>query len=83
MEIEVDIKQTTYSKIRLEHKQIKDVVERYIYNKYNVDKDDWIAEGDLMREIELYGSHSWFEKEVLRKATDFDAFLLKLLKELK
>jgi hypothetical protein len=83
MQFDIETSRTVYNKIRLEDKEIKDVVSKYINRKYNIYNDDWIAEGDLTRSVEYHGSHSWFEDEVIRKATEFDAALLKILRELK
>jgi hypothetical protein len=83
MEIDIEIKKITYNKIRLDDEAIIKVIADYIYNKYNIDKDDVIKDGNLTRDIEYHGSHSWYDIKVLREATDFDVTLLKLLKELK
>jgi hypothetical protein len=83
MEFDIEIKKTTYDRVRLNDEDIKKVVLHYISRKYNIRKDDWVAEGDLTREVEYHGSHSWFEQEVIRKVTDFDVALLTLLRELK
>lgn len=83
MEIDVETSRTVYSKIHLEDKEIKDVVSKFISSKYNIYNDDWIESGSLVRDVEYHGSHSWFEKEVVREATDFDVALLKIFKDLK
>lgn len=83
MEIDIEIKRTTYNKIRLEDKEIKEVVSKFISSKYDIYYDDWIKDLNLMRSIEYHGSHSWFEDVVVRPIREFDPFLLKLLKEIK
>jgi hypothetical protein len=83
MEFDVEIREVKYHKVHLDDKEINDIVSKYINRRYNIYNDDWIKGSALMRETEHHGSHSWYEKDKVRDATDFDAFLLKLLKELK
>jgi hypothetical protein len=83
MGFDIEIKKTTYDKVHLKDEDIKKVVTGYITRKYNIYKDDRIEAGSLVRDVEYHGSHSWFDKEVVREATDFDVALLILLKELK
>jgi len=83
MEFDIEIKKTTYDKVRLNDEDIKKVVSNYISRKYDIYYDDWIEDLTLMRSVEYHGSHSWFEDVVVRSMREFDPFLLKLLKELK
>ena len=72
-----------YEDINLSKEDVNAVILNYIYNKYKVASDTYEKEGFLCHEVEYCTSHCWYQEERIRKATEFDKFLLQFIKELK
>jgi hypothetical protein len=70
-QIEVEISDTERSRIIIE----------YVEKKYNLNRYWFIENGNLMEEIEHYGSHKFYETKVIREASKTDKKMLEFIKE--
>lgn len=77
------IKAQTTTEVTISDEQMRDICIKYITQKFDIDPDTmYVENGKLMQEIEVSaGSHSYFEKNVLKKkASKVDITLLDALK---
>jgi hypothetical protein len=77
------IKAQTTTEVTISEDTMQDICVKYIEKTFGVDADImYVEDGKLMQEIEVSaGSHSYFEKSVLKKkASQADIVLLEALK---
>lgn len=79
MKIDVN---TTFE-VELDTKTKKKITEKTLEEIFDIPRDAYIKDKKLVREVEYYTSHSWFEIETIREATESDILYFKLQKELK
>jgi len=66
--------------VTINNKQMEKVTLQYLEERYNLKRDMLIENGELKREVEVSaGSHSFFQEEFIRKATEEDELVLKMI----
>lgn len=79
MKIDVN---TTFE-VELDAKTRKKITEKALEEIFDIPRDAYIKDKKLVHDVEYYTSHSWFETETIREATESDILYFKLQKELK
>ena len=67
----------------IDNNTVKNICIDKICQIYGWDKNYFICAGNLMIEREYHSSHSWSQREIIRKANEEDAFLVKLISDIR
>jgi len=82
--MQVEATQTKDLTVDISPHEVKKIVLEEYYDVFNISKDMYIKNGQLLRDTESYGgSHSWFDTDVVREATEEDIAVFLVLDKLR
>ncbi len=80
----VDASQTKNLTVDLSDWTVRNIVLKQLYELFNLESGMYVKDGKLISDVEVGGgSHSWYNEEVKRDATDEDIAALLIIAKVK
>ncbi len=73
---------TKIEEVDIDTMQMKEIALKYLEERYQLHRDMWILENNLMEEVKYITSKVCYNDELVRPATDIDKAVLETIKNI-
>jgi len=73
---------TKTEEIHLDKSQQRDVTVEYLEDRYQIDRNMYVEDGNLIEEKKYNTGNTWYDQEIVRIATTMDKAILEVIRDL-